>query len=94
MTSFQESAIDPLKKQTESMKENDVIENAEVPNNSNNIKFQFSSQQQILANPKLSYSSYNKKFIFSLKTEKLEQQPKKKENRGLPASKLLMPGIE
>ena len=94
MTSFQESAIDPLKKQTESMKENDAIENAEVPNNSNNIKFQFSSQQQILANPKLSYSSYNKKFIFSLKTEKLEQQPKKKENRGLPASKLLMPGIE
>ena len=94
MTSFQESAIDPLKKQTESMRENDAIENAEVPNNSNNIKFQFSSQQQILANPKLSYSSYNKKFIFSLKTEKLEQQPKKKENRGLPASKLLMPGIE
>ena len=76
------------------MKENDAIENAEVPNNSNNIKFQFSSQQQILANPKLSYSSYNKKFIFSLKTKKLEQQPKKKENRGLPASKLLMPGIE
>ena len=78
MTSFQESAIDPLKKQTESMKANDAIENAEVPNNSNNIKFQYSSQQQILANPKLSYSSYNKKFIFSLKTEKLEQQPKKK----------------
>ena len=60
------------------MKENDAIENAEVPNNSNNIKFQFSSQQQILANSKLSYSSYNKKFIFSLNTEKREQQPKKK----------------
>ena len=52
MTSFQESVIDPLKKQTVSMKENDAIENAEVPNNSNNIKFHFSSQQQILANPK------------------------------------------
>ena len=34
------------------MKENDAIENVEVPNNSNNIKFQLSSQQQILANPK------------------------------------------
>ena len=35
------------------MKENDAIGNAEVPNNSNKInKFQFSLQQQILANPK------------------------------------------
>ena len=60
-----------------SMKENDAIKNAEVPNKSNKInKFQFSSQKQILANPKTTLFFF--KFIFSLKTANLTTTTTKK----------------